>query len=78
LDDTYDPSSDPGYDPYADDPGATTDDTGDAADVTDGSELPDTGIGPLSRPDGGMVLLLGMAGFLVLGGAYRFRRSPNR
>jgi hypothetical protein len=54
------------------------DTSGDVSTVTDGSDLPDTGVGSIPRPDGGLVLLLGMTGFLVLGGAYRLRRVPNR
>jgi hypothetical protein len=76
----YDDSYDSLYQDIPDDSsgGVPDDSSGDVADVQDGEDLPDTGVGPISPPDDGMVLLLGLAGFLVLGAASRLRRSPHR
>jgi hypothetical protein len=47
--------------------------------VDSGDDLPTTGVAMADGgPNGGIVLLLGMAGFLVLGGAYRLRRAGNQ
>lgn len=72
-----DPSA---VDPYATDGlvDPSLDNAGDVSAVDSGQGLPDTGVGPISRPNDDMVLLLGLAGFFVLGGAYRLRRIPGR
>jgi hypothetical protein len=75
------------YDEYADDYGYEDNsygdetDTGGVEDVVSGDDLPDTGIAVMAGAtglDGGFVLLLGMSGMLVLGGAYRLRRAGSR